>query len=98
MRSRTLTKQPHNVVGPTARTPLPCGCNLERPYPSLCRDGLALSTALQFAEFLTFVMPDDPLLRRLAEACRDALVRHLNSATDPMEEPAAGHAASNAMG
>ena len=81
------TKQPHNVVSATARTPLPCGCDLERP---LCRDGVALSTALQFAEFLTFVMPDDPLPRRLAEACRDALVRHWSSATSPTGDPARG--------
>ena len=72
-----LTKQPHNVVGTTACTPLPCGCDLERPHPCLCRDGLALNAALQFAEFLTIVMPDDPELRRVAEACRDALSRHL---------------------
>jgi hypothetical protein len=91
-------KQALNVVVTTARAPLPCGCDLERPDPSFCRDGLGLSTALQFAEFLTFVMPDDPLLRRLAEACRDELVRHLSSTTDPMEEPAAGHTASNAIG
>jgi hypothetical protein len=87
------TKQPHN--GTTARRPLPCGCDLERPHPCLCRDGLALSTALQFAEFLTFAMPDDLLPRRLAEACRDALMRHLSSATGPMGEPAAEHSASD---
>ena len=90
-----LTKQPHNVVGTTACTPLPCGCDLERPHPCLCRDGLALNAALQFAEFLTIVMPDYPLLRRLAEACRDALMRHLNSATGPMGEPAGEHSASD---
>ena len=86
------TRQPHNVVSTIARTPLPCGCDLERP---LCRDGVALSTALQFAEFLTFVMPDDPLPRRLAEACRDALVRHLSSATSPTGDPAAEHSVSD---
>ena len=91
-------KQALNVVGTTACTALACGCDLERPHPCLCRDGLALTTALQFAEFLTFVMPDDPLLRRSAEACRDALMRHLNSTTDPMGETAAEHTASNAMG
>jgi hypothetical protein len=85
-------KQTRNVVGTTARTPLPCGCDLERP---LCRDGVALSTALQFAAFLTLVMPDDPLLRMLAEVCRDALMRHLSSASDPMGEPAAEHSASD---
>jgi hypothetical protein len=69
-------RQAQDVVGATARRPLPCGCDLERPHPRLCRDGLALNTALQFAEFLTLVMPDDPLPRRIAEACRDALMRH----------------------
>jgi hypothetical protein len=92
------SKQTPNIVSTTARTPLPCGCDLERPHLSFCRDGLALSTALQFAEFLTFVMPDDPLLRRSAEACRDALMRHLNSTIDPMGELAAEHTASNGMG
>lgn len=83
-------KQAHDVVGT-----LPCGCDLERPRPCLCRDGLALNAALQFAEFLTIVMPDDPLLRGLAEACRDALMRHLNSAAGPMGEPAGEHPASD---
>ena len=79
------TKQPRNVVGTMARTPLPCGCDLERP---LCRDGVALSTALQFAEFLTFLMPDDPELRRVAEACRDALSRHLTGPLVKRQTPA----------
>jgi hypothetical protein len=79
------TKQPRNVVGTMARTPLHCGCDLERP---LCRDGAALSTALQFAEFLTFLMPDDPELRRVAEACRDALSRHLTGPLVKRQTPA----------
>lgn len=91
-------KQALKVVGTTAPAPLPCGCDLERPHPCLCRDGVALSTALQFAEFLTFVAPDDPLLRRSAEACRVALMRHLNPTTEPMGEPVAEHTASIAMG
>ena len=52
---------------------------------------LALNTALQFAELLTLVMPDDPLPRRLVEACRDALTRPLSSAVDSMGEPASEH-------
>jgi hypothetical protein len=88
-----LPKQTHNVVGTTARTPLLCGCDLERPDPYLCGHGLALSNALQFAEFITLVMPDDPLARRLADACRDALMRHLSSAEGAMGEAATEHSA-----
>jgi hypothetical protein len=76
-------KQAHDVVGT-----LPCGCDLKRPHPCLCRDGFALATALQFAEFITFVMPDDPELRRVAEACRDALSRHLTSPLPKRQAPA----------
>jgi hypothetical protein len=91
-------KQAFHALGTMARTPLPCGCDLERPHPCLCRDGVALSTALQFAEFLAFLMPDDPLLGRLAEACREALLRHMNFSTHATGEAAAEHAVPNAMG
>jgi hypothetical protein len=77
-------KQTRNAVRTITRRPLACGCDLERPHPFLCGDGLALSAALQFAEFITFVMPDDHELRRVAEACRDALSRHL---TGPLLKP-----------
>jgi hypothetical protein len=76
-------QQTHNVVGT-----LPCGCDLERSHPRLCRDALALNTALQFAELLTLVMPDDPLPRRLAEACDDALSRHLTGPLPKRQAPA----------
>jgi hypothetical protein len=85
------TKQVRNVVGIPPRRPLPCGCDPERSC--LCRDGLALNTALQCAELLTFVMPDDPLPPGLAEICRDALMRHLSPATSPVDE-ATEHSAS----
>src|SRR3974390_2289988 len=81
-----LTKRVRDVVGAPARGPLPCGCDPERSPPYLCRDGLALNAALQFAELLTFMMPDVPLPPRLAEACRHALIRHLSPATGRMEE------------
>jgi hypothetical protein len=90
-------KQEFDVVGTMARTPLPCGCDPERPHPYLCRNGIALSAALQFAEFLASLMPDDPLLRRLADACREALLRHMNFSTDPRGEASAERTASNAM-
>jgi hypothetical protein len=79
------------VIGTAAHTPLPCGCDLERPHPCLCGHGLALRNALQFAEFITLVMPDDPLPRRLADACRDALMRHFSSAKGAMGEAATEH-------
>jgi hypothetical protein len=85
-------KQALNVVGTMARTPLPCGCDLERPHPHLCRNGVALKAALQIAELMTFVAPDDPVLGRSAEACRVALMRHLDPTTEPTDEDTASNA------
>jgi hypothetical protein len=92
-RARPRPPQTHNLIATAARPPLPCGCNLEDPHPYLCGHGLALRNALQFAEFITLVMPDDPLPRRLADACRDALMRHLSSADGPRGEAPAEHSA-----
>ena len=57
--------------------PLPCGCNLRRSPPRLCRNGAALNAALQLAELIAAAMPNDPLLRKLARICREALTKHL---------------------
>jgi hypothetical protein len=57
--------------------PLPCGCNLGRSPLHLCRTGAALNGALQLTETLAVAVPDDPLVRRLAGLCREALMKHL---------------------
>jgi hypothetical protein len=90
------TNQARNMFGTPACRPLPCGCDPQRSPPCLCRDGLALNTAVQFAELLTFMMPDGPLPPRLAEICRDALMRHLGPATSPVDE-ATEHSASKSV-
>jgi hypothetical protein len=77
-------KQPHTERG----LPLPCGCNLARSPLHLCRTGAALNAALQLAETLAAAVPDDPLLRKLAELCREALKKHLMPAADVTTAPA----------
>ena len=57
--------------------PLPCGCNLRRSPPRLCRNGAALNAALQLVELIAAAMPNDPLLPKLARICREALTKHL---------------------
>jgi hypothetical protein len=57
--------------------PLQCGCNLGRSPLHLCRTGAALNAALQLTETLAVALPDDPLVRRLAGLCREAVMKHL---------------------
>ena len=60
-----------------SRVVLPCGCCPSRSFFHLCHTGAGLLAALQLAEGFAAVAPDDPLLRRLAGICREALTTHL---------------------
>jgi hypothetical protein len=66
---------------------LACGCNPARSALHLCRTGAALNAALQLAETLAVAIPDDPLLRKLAKLCREALIRHLIPAVGATTAP-----------
>jgi len=83
---------------PQAAAGLRCGC-LSGMAPGrlldsskACADALALDAARRFTTALADAMPDDEFLRRLAEAARIALERHLGGAETiavaPMETAA----------
>jgi hypothetical protein len=70
---------------------LVCGCNLARSPLHLCRTGAALNGALQLADTLAVAIPEDPLLRKLAGLCLEALMKHVmppvGVTTGPASEP-----------
>jgi hypothetical protein len=86
--SRPKRKPPDNQPYAERGLPLPCGCNLARSPLHLCRTGAALNAALQLAETLAVAMPDDPLLRKLAGLCREAVLKHLIPAAGATTAPA----------
>jgi hypothetical protein len=75
---------------PPEQCDLGCGCNLARSPLYLCRTGAALNAALQLAEMLAVAMPNDPLLRKLAGLCREALMKHLMPGVAVITASAAG--------
>jgi hypothetical protein len=73
---------------------LPCGCNVGRSPPRLCRNGAALNAAFQLADIIAVAMPNDPLLRKLVGICREALTKHLTAPAEITEGPANSHSSS----
>jgi hypothetical protein len=91
-RQRNL--RPDRDVDPHAPR-LVCGCNPGRSALHFCQTGAALYAALQLAEMLAVAMPRDPLLRKLARLCREALVKHLMPAAGITSACASPHCSSD---